>query len=77
LAADELPALATKILNAWSLASNPVGKTETIYDDFYRLRAVTRAVLWGWDNAGSPNYQADAIEALRAVLISLDSTPTP
>lgn len=58
---------ATDIINAWMRASNPVGKSQTIYDDFYRLRAVARLVLAAERTANS----GDAIEALRAALIAV------
>ncbi len=59
--------LAVNAIDAWCKASNPWNGTETIYDDFYRLRAVARTALEAYDAGGSAS---DAMEALRAALLS-------
>lgn len=37
--------LATEAIDAWLIASNPVGEPETIYDEFYRLREAARELV--------------------------------
>jgi hypothetical protein len=69
---DEFIDLAKKCVNAWSLATNPVGRAETIYNEYHRLVRVARLVLKEYDeNARIDPMVEDSMEALRAMLISL------
>lgn len=60
---------ASLLIDAWLKASNPVGQrpSESIYDDFYRLRAGARLTLMTYDESRPID---DAMEALRGILIA-------
>lgn len=66
--------IARDATNAYYKASNPVGlrPSETIYDDFYRLRAGARLVLMRHDEGKSMD---DVMEGLRGILISQGVLP--
>lgn len=71
---DDFLPQASIIIDAWLLASNPIGQrpSESIYDDFYRLRAGARLALMAYDESRPID---DAMEALRAVLIATVAIP--
>jgi len=68
--------LARKVINAYHTASNPVGESETIYDDYYRLKTIACGLLATYDNTDD-RYLAEALrgpfEGLRAILLEHSS----
>ncbi len=66
--------IARDVIDAYYEASNPYDGSETIYDDYYRLKAVALGILALWDEG--PHYRDPALpgamEGLRALLLVHD-----
>lgn len=64
--------LAKRAMDAWLKATNPVGlrPAETIYGEFYRLRAGARVALMAYDESQPVE---DGMEVLRAALIAVQA----
>lgn len=62
--------LARVAIDAWLLGSNPVGKPETIYDEFYRLREFAR---WAVSLPTNTSYE-DIMDRAEAALDSVGSS---